>query len=196
MNTVRGFTLTELLITLAIAAILLSFGAPSMQTAVRNARLVSATNELVGALQLARSEAVKQSMNVSVCARASNISCGNDWTEGWLVFQDNGATAGSIDTGENIISVSGELPENIDLANTAITAGASGSANPRTFIRFSPRGSSNWRGGGSFIACDGRGDAAARAFNIVMSGDVRTARKAPNGDKYDAFGNTVSCPAP
>jgi len=194
MNGAKGFTLTELVIALAVIAILMGIGAPSMQVAAKNAKMVAVTNELVGALQIARSESVKQSLNVSVCARGTNVSCGDNWRNGWLVFQDAGATRGKLDDGETILAVNQEIDPSIDVVNSAITAGASGSANSRSYIRFSPRGGSNWRGGGSFIICDGRGDEAARALNIVMSGDVRNAREDENGKKYDAFGQSVVCP--
>jgi len=194
MNGAKGFTLTELVIALAVMAILMGVGAPSMQIAAKNAKLVTVNNELVAALQLARSEAVKQSLNVSVCARGTDISCGDDWDSGWIVFQDAGDTIGRLDYGEEVLAVNRDIDRNIDLRNSAITAGASGAANARSFIRFSPRGGSNWRGGGSFILCDGRGEDAARALNIVMSGDVRIAREDENGDKYDAFGDVLTCP--
>lgn len=194
MNRASGFTLIELIITLAVIAVLMGIGAPSMQTAVKNGKIITDVNELTGSLQLARSESVKQSLNVAVCARGTNLSCGDDWTNGWIVFTDAGATIGMIDPDEAIIAVRDEISASTSLTNNAIIAGASGSANARNFIRFSPRGGNNWRGGGSFIFCDDRGEPSLRALNIVMSGDIRIARENDKGQKYDAFGSVASCP--
>ena len=59
-HTLRGFTLTELLITVVIIGIAMSIGLPSFQEMISNGRLVSAVNTTTGALQLTRSEAIKR----------------------------------------------------------------------------------------------------------------------------------------
>ena len=87
-----GFTLIELLMTVVIVSILLGVAAPSMRAVAQNSRLTAAHNELTGSLQLARSEAVKRRTHVSVCARNTDTSCGDDWKKGWLVFTDGGDT--------------------------------------------------------------------------------------------------------
>ena len=58
-----GFTLVELMITLAIAGILVAVGIPSFNSTISSNRLTSYANELVTALNLARSEAVKRGMS-------------------------------------------------------------------------------------------------------------------------------------
>ncbi|MGB5729503.1 MAG: GspH/FimT family pseudopilin, partial [Thiogranum sp.] len=67
MMKTRGFTLVELLSTLAVAGILLTVGVPSMQDLIRNNRLTAATNLFVSSLNIARSEAIKQGRNATVC---------------------------------------------------------------------------------------------------------------------------------
>ncbi len=84
----RGFTLIELMIAITVLAILLGIGIPSFRDIIQNNRATAATNELVTALQLARSEAVKRRQNVTVCRRnAAGSACdnGTDWAAGWLV---------------------------------------------------------------------------------------------------------------
>lgn len=100
-----GFTLIELLMTVVIFGVLLSVAAPSMRAVAQNSRLTAAHNELTGSLQLARSEAVKRRTSVSVCARATNSTCGEDWRTGWLVFTDDGATLGTVDSDETVLAV-------------------------------------------------------------------------------------------
>lgn len=88
-----GFTLIELMVTLAITAIIVTQAVPSFDTMIKNNRLVSQTNSLVGDINLARSEAVKRGVRVILCRSAdptlANPTCGgtaNTWTSGWLVF--------------------------------------------------------------------------------------------------------------
>src|SRR3569832_2509448 len=73
-GTTRGFTLIELLVTLAIAVILLTVAVPNYQMFVANSRMASQANEVVGALSLARSEAVKRGTQVSVCASSDGAT--------------------------------------------------------------------------------------------------------------------------
>lgn len=66
MQRVRGFTLIELLVTLAIAGLLATIVAPSMSTFMARARLASDVNQVVSALNMARSEAIKRHQNVTI----------------------------------------------------------------------------------------------------------------------------------
>ncbi|HEX5515242.1 MAG TPA: GspH/FimT family pseudopilin, partial [Gammaproteobacteria bacterium] len=68
---VRGFTVVELMIAVAIFAIIVSIGVPSFQSLVANNRLTSVTNQLVGDLHYARSEALKLRQDVTLCRSAS-----------------------------------------------------------------------------------------------------------------------------
>ena len=82
----NGFSLSELVIAVAVLGIVLAIAAPSFSGAMQNARMASSYNDMVGALQLARSEAVKRNAPVAVCARASDTTCGLDWNNGCLLY--------------------------------------------------------------------------------------------------------------
>lgn len=187
-----GFTLLELLVTMAVAGILVSIAAPSFQNIMQQSSQDSRVTELNGMLNFARSEAIKRSSRVSVCARDSDTICGTDWNNGWLVFLDNGEDAGVVEALEPILKTSKALPSNFTLKNTAIVSGAA-DANQRSYIRFGPRGLSNWRGSGSFTFCNDRGTEAAKGINVSVSGDVRQARRNDTGTLYDSFGNAITC---
>lgn len=89
-DTTRGFTLIELLVTLAVAVILLTVAVPNYQMFVANSRMASQANEIVGALSLARSEAVKRGAQVSVCASSNGSSCTGGWAQGLIVRDASG----------------------------------------------------------------------------------------------------------
>ena len=192
----RGFTLIELLVTLAVTAILMGVAAPSFKQALANSQQTAVHNSLVSAMRLARSEAIKQSGSVSICARATSTAktCGADWNEGWLVFTDGGATPGSIDNDETLLSIEKKPTDTIEIANRALLQSNAGAPTSRPFIRFGPRGTSNWRGAGSFQFCDDRGTDSALAINITLSGDVRKSRRNENNVLLDAFQLPVTCP--
>lgn len=84
-----GFTIVELMITVAIASILLAIAVPSFNQMIVSGRLAAQANELVGALSLARSEAIKRNANVTLC-RAGTVDdddcvdAGGDW-QAWIV---------------------------------------------------------------------------------------------------------------
>lgn len=105
-----GVTLVELLVVITIAAILVGIAVPGYQALVSVNRIAAATNDLVTALHLARSEAVKRGRRVTVCktdgTAAMLPACAPAvrWQDGWLVFVD-GQTPGVIDDGDTLLHV-------------------------------------------------------------------------------------------
>lgn len=87
----QGFTLYELMITIAVAAIILSFGVPGYMSFIQNSRATTHTNDLVTALNLARSEATRRARNVTVCSSIDGETCAGaaDWSTGWVVLDAN-----------------------------------------------------------------------------------------------------------
>jgi len=102
----RGFTLIELMVTLTVMAIILAIAAPSFSALLASNRLTTQTNELVGALNLARSEAVRRSQPVTLRSDDND-----NYAKGWKVFADanaDGAAASTpTDTDGNTIRETG-----------------------------------------------------------------------------------------
>ena len=81
-----GFTLYELMVLVAVASVIISFGVPAFQSMVQNSRSVTHTNDLVTALNLGRSEATRRGAPIDLCASTDAATCSgsNDWSSGWI----------------------------------------------------------------------------------------------------------------
>ncbi len=103
MKTQTGLTLVELMVTLAVGIIILAIGVPSFINMMSSNQAAGYANDLVGAIRLARSEAVKRGVSAAICASNNDqTNCsGNDWNNGWIVFTDDDAD-GTHDAGEVI----------------------------------------------------------------------------------------------
>jgi len=86
METSRGFTLIELMIVIALIAIIAGIAVPNYQSSMQNTRETSARNSLVGALQLARSEAITRNITVTVTT-ADSTWVVNDGTDDIRVIE-------------------------------------------------------------------------------------------------------------
>ena len=86
----QGFTLIELMVTIAVAAILTTLAASPMSKMFASNRVQTEASSFVSDLMLARAEAVKRGQGVSLCASANGTSClgTNTWTSGWIIFSD------------------------------------------------------------------------------------------------------------
>ena len=107
-----GVTLVELLIVVVLAAILMSIGVPSYKYVTNSNRMSTEINSLLGDLQYARSEAVREGQNVTVCVAQStnpaSPSCAASgtatWQNGWIIFADVNNN-GTIDTNEPVLRI-------------------------------------------------------------------------------------------
>ena len=98
----RGFTLLELMVTVAVIAIVTAIGYPSFQGVIRSNRAASANNEMLGMLNLARSEALRSAQAGAICGSASGTSCDGNWNAGVLAWGDTNAN-GALDSGETVL---------------------------------------------------------------------------------------------
>ncbi|MDH3513266.1 MAG: GspH/FimT family pseudopilin [Gammaproteobacteria bacterium] len=126
----KGFTLVELIVAMTIAAILMAIAAPAMQKFVSSNRLTSQVNDLMGDINLARSEAIKRAVRTGVCVTAvdgTTCAAGGNWANGWMVYFDNSGAKQPIKfherlTGNNTLTSPGD--EIIYFENGLISSGA------------------------------------------------------------------------
>jgi prepilin-type N-terminal cleavage/methylation domain-containing protein len=111
-----GFTLIELMFTIIVLAVLLGVGLPNFRDFIRNARLSSAANDLIAAVNLARSESIKRRVPVSVCSRTEGgETCdGGNFSTGWIVFADTDGD-GEVDDGDEVLKERGALADSISV---------------------------------------------------------------------------------
>jgi type IV fimbrial biogenesis protein FimT len=84
----KGFSLIELLITLAVAAVLLALALPTMTSTLERNRMATQANNFIAAVALARTEAIRRNATSGICASADQQTCGGTWQNGWLVWVD------------------------------------------------------------------------------------------------------------
>jgi len=220
MKNSRGLTLLELMVTLAVFTIVTMLAFPGFKLYQQNSNRVTQINDMVATLNLARSEAVKRNLAISICASADQVTCSNinDWTGGWIVFVDdneNGAVDvtdgnGVFDGAANELTLlqshgrlSGSNLVYGDIASGAIANGAvavmfNGQGRPTIFNAAAVTTTN-----ATFIRCDNRRntDAAAirnnhaRAIILTASGRTRLSRDSDNnGVREDDTNANLVCP--
>jgi type IV fimbrial biogenesis protein FimT len=104
-----GFTLTELMVTLAILAILLTIAVPSFEQTIASSRLTTATNDLYTSLVQARSDAIRQGQRMTICKSSDGAACDAtaNWNAGWITIADGTRTTATptVGTGDTITFV-------------------------------------------------------------------------------------------
>lgn len=113
----RGFSLAEMMIVIAVIGVLAAIAFPSFVGVINGGRLSGMTNELVASIQIARTEAIRRNVRAVVCPSANGTSCsgGNNWSAGWMVFFDSNLPANnSADAGETVLRyVQGKAPTQV-----------------------------------------------------------------------------------
>ena len=141
-----GFTLIELMVTLAIAAILLMVAAPSMTAFKRNSELTSLSNTLLSAVNAARGEAMKRNM----AAYIAPTDGGSSWGVGWVVFVDKNNNQVYDDESTDLLIMTQAAP-----ASYFTITGNRSASESKAYIRFDgsgyPKAKDNGIGNLTFI---------------------------------------------
>lgn len=125
MKRQMGFTLTELLIVSAIVAILLALAIPSYSYITNSYRMSAEVNSLLGDLQFARAEAIKEGQFVTACVSNDGLTCAGTttWQSGWIVYSNPANNA--VPAANSVLRVQaafgGNVPDTF-IANPAVSA--------------------------------------------------------------------------
>ena len=178
-----GFTLIELMVAIAVVAIVLTMGVPSFERVIERNQLTANINELVASLNYARSEAVRRNQRVSICHSDDGTTCsGSNYDDGWIIFEDIDQDEDRDDPTDEILRVQTALPQNLSLG---ANFGAGGDD-----LSFRPSGRSN--GTGSVVLCKNNDLTKARAIFMVTNGRVRLAELNSSGVPVDASGTPIT----
>ena len=171
----RGFTLAEALVTVALGALVLTLGVPSLQTLIQHNRLAATVNHFVGALQYARSAAVRRVQHVVLCPSRDHARCADiqDWSDGWIVYVDLNHDRDR-DPHEPLLRTGAPLAGGITLH----------SSRGRRRIRYEALGYSRGTNA-SFTFCDTRHRAAPRVICLSNTGRPRLLKTACGGKPPD-----------
>jgi type IV fimbrial biogenesis protein FimT len=173
----------ELLVSISIAAIMLTVAVPSFRDFLLNTRLATQINEMTLALTFAKSEAVKRNAVITVLKNAdATTACSgtsSGWSMGWTVFVDADSDR-VIDATEEILRVWPALERNTLCFNAG------------NWVEFQRTGSTS--NIGTFRICDSRGAIEARGLVISMTGRVRRTTDSNADSIEDVSGTNLLCP--
>ena len=205
-NRAKGFTIIELAVTLVVASIVISFAVSGFQNTASRNQLSVQVNTFVGAMQFARSEAIKRGVSVTmrsgryVDAGGNFVDSGgswqwqSQWENGWEIFID--PEPDGIKNGNPPLRIGGQLPQTFTLrSNANISIWISYQANGRT------RGNGGL-GTGSIVLCDNRDgtwvpqSGTARMIVVSSTGRVRIAQNSSNGIPQTFSGTQISSCTP
>lgn len=163
-----GFTLVELMAVLAVAAVLAGGAAPSMTGLVRSIQLSSASNDLLGGLLLARTEAMKRGGRVVLCKTPDGTACADTggWEQGWMVFHDKNNN-GTREESEAVIHHVQALTQGLR---------ATGNLSVARYVSYAPSGATKLVSGGfqagTLTLCR-QSDSAGDARQIILAAGGR-----------------------
>ena len=156
-----GFTLIELMITIAIIGIVALFGIPAFSDFILNNRIRGQTSDFVVQLTHARLEAMRTATRVTVCPGTASGCAGTHWENGWVVFVD-ASNPGVKDSEDTVLGIGSALDGGNTLRSTAFSP----------FISFRHNGEANLPG--SFALCDSRGYGdKAQAITVSTTGRIK-----------------------
>lgn len=143
-GTTRGFTLVELMVTLAVLAVLTMVALPSFRDTIRRSRVSAASNALLADLRYARIEAINRGQLVSLCPSSDGSKCtadGTAWDAGWLVYTypAGAASANAAYAAGNILLRAGAMRPDVTIeASTVdvVSFGQQGQLRPGTALKF------------------------------------------------------------
>lgn len=181
----HGFTLIEILMVLAISAILLIQATPSIHQMVSRNRMTADLNRIIGAVNLARHSAVTYRQTATLCHLRSTRRCSGQWGEDLTVFLDRNQDA-RLDDSDTVIATIQQL----ETGNTVKWRAFQN----RGYLQMMPMGYTNYQNG-NVTVCPPAGDPRqARQLVINVQGRVRSNHQVNEaGHPVDRKGRLLRC---
>jgi len=168
----RGYTLYELLMTLALVGIVLATGLPAFSGTLARQRQAVEINALFHSIHLARKESIMRRKVVSLCPSPDGLTCspGRDWSSGWILFENaDRDSPPQVDTGEPVLRHHRVFEDVLILANRR------GFTLRATFLRAT---------NGTFVVCDRQRRIPGKGLIVSYTGRPRVAFERPDGTPY------------
>ena len=190
----EGFTITELMIAIAVLSVLIAIAVPSFRDAIEKQSVLSKSKQLRSALAEARDHAISKGTTVVVCGSVDQASCNTgseSWSLGWLSFIDENEDD-DLNTGEVVLKAAPAFQDNTVLTvnDEPVVFTADGAQETTTPIEF--------------VLCPASNKAThAKAVVVQVSGIIRYSRDTDN-DKVDEYsyaagthssGDPLKCPS-
>jgi len=157
-----GFTALELIVTMAIIAILLTMGVPAVENYSWNLRMKTTMDQLQTDLNLARGHAISHNNQTVICPANDSSDCSGQsaWQNGWIVFTDINGDRQKQDS------------EPLHRHAGTVSLLSISSSRSRNYLRFYPNGSAPGSNV-TILFCDTRGAAHAGTITVSNSGRIR-----------------------
>jgi len=160
----HGFTLVEMIVVMAVMAVLLSTGISQLRSVTDSLKLTAAANSLVSHFHFARSEAIKRNGRVVLCTSDDATACAasGGWDQGWIVFHDTNAN-GSREPAEPLLARKDRFSAMLRLT---------GNLNVARYVSFTPNGAAKLSSGafqaGTLTICR-QSDEPGEARQVILS---------------------------
>jgi type IV fimbrial biogenesis protein FimT len=183
-NQLTGFTLIELIITIAIASILFGTALPNFSEFLDRRKVTSNLHSLAEVIQLSRSTAVNENRRVTLCPTSDGETCNNIWSEGFLSFIDiDGDRAFDPEDTQLYVSITHD-------EKLAIKWRAFGR---RSSLQWLETGITNHQNG-SFELCYDNNPKHARALILTKAGRMRYSKDTNNDQLHEnSTGEPINC---
>lgn len=175
----RGVTLIELVVAVAVLALIAAFAAPSFGSWLERQQAVSAHNALLGSLQFARAHAITAGQRTVMCKSGDGRSCAQtgSWNQGWLIFEDFGSGTCTDSTGDGLCDEDGGRILRVHEGVPARWIRVAHNQNIALRVAYPAHGTQRLNTNGTFTYCSVRNARVLGGTVVAPSGRVRRAEQ-------------------